>query len=170
MLSSCSQFCAYLLCISFEWFPFGVFLIFPLRTPVYAQEDVDAVDTSAESDDIDDILDATIEEPEEADDDINYEADEEEPLAIKPLRLFTHPLTDIPEPSSDIEVSYKVLSGKPCGGQIMYVEDYALAEPIRVIVNLKNNGVTVYNVTDCMGSLNDVDDFSHYRQNVFHSL
>ena len=45
-------------------------------------------------------------------------------------------------------------------------EDYALAEPIRVIVNLKNNGVTVYNVTDCMGSLNDVDDFSHYRQNV----
>ena len=48
----------------------------------------------------------------------------------------------------------------------MCVEDYALAEPIRVIVNLKNNGVTVYNVTDCMGSLNDVDDFSHYRQNV----
>ena len=46
------------------------------------------------------------------------------------------------------------------------VDDYALAEPIRVIVNLKNNGVTVYNVTECMGSLNDVDDFSHYRQNV----
>ena len=42
---------------------------------MYAQEDVDAVDTSAESDDIDDILDATIEEPEEADDDITYEAE-----------------------------------------------------------------------------------------------
>ena len=134
--------------------------------PVYAQEDVNAVDTPAEGDDIDDILDATIEEPEEADDDINYEADEEEPLAIKPLRLFTHPLTDIPEPSSDIEVSYKVLTGKHCGTCIMCSEDYALAEPIRVIVNLKNNGVTVYNVTECMGSLNDVDDFSHYRQNV----
>ena len=49
-------------------------------------------------------------------------------------------------------------------------EDYALAEPIRVIVNLKNNGVTVYNVTECMGSLNDVDDFSHYRQNVAYLL
>ena len=45
-------------------------------------------------------------------------------------------------------------------------EDYALAEPIRVIVNLKNNGVTGNNGTACMGSLNDVDDFSHYRQNV----
>lgn len=115
MLSSYSQFCAYLLCISFEWLPFGVFTCFPLRAPAYAQEDVDAVDTPAEGDDIDDILDATIEEPEEADDDINYEADEEEPLAIKPLRLFTHPLTDIPEPSSDIEVTYKVLTGKHCG-------------------------------------------------------
>ena len=56
-------------------------------------------------------MDATIEEPEEADDDISYEADEEEPLVIKPLRLFTHPLTDIPEPSADIDVTYKVLNG-----------------------------------------------------------
>ena len=95
-------------------------------------------------------MDATIEEPEEADDDISYEADEEEPLVIKPLRLFTHPLTDIPEPSADIDVTYKVLNGMS----------------IRVIVNLKNNGVTVYNVTECMGSLNDVNDFSRYRQNV----
>ena len=48
----------------------------------------------------------------------------------------------------------------------MFLEDYALAEPIRVIVNLKNNGVTVYNVTNCMGSLNDANDFSIYHQNV----
>ena len=41
-----------------------------------------------------------------------------------------------------------------------------MAEPIRVIVNLKNNGVTEYNVTNCMGSLNDVEDFSVYHQNV----
>ena len=46
------------------------------------------------------------------------------------------------------------------------VEDFALAEPIRVIVNLKNNGVTVYNITNCMGSLNDANDFSIYHQNV----
>lgn len=46
------------------------------------------------------------------------------------------------------------------------VEEFPVAEPIRVIVNLKNNGVTVYNVTNCMGSLNDVDDFSVYHQNV----
>ena len=48
----------------------------------------------------------------------------------------------------------------------MFLEDYALAEPIRVIVNLKNNGVTVYNVNNCMGSLNDANDFSIYHQNV----
>ena len=48
----------------------------------------------------------------------------------------------------------------------MFLEDYALAEPIRVIVHLKNNGVTVYNVTNCMGSLNDANDFSIYHQNV----
>ena len=46
------------------------------------------------------------------------------------------------------------------------IEEFPVAEPIRVIVNLKNNGVTVYNVTNCMGSLNDVDDFSVYHQNV----
>ena len=39
-----------------------------------------------------------------------------------------------------------------------------------MIVNLKNNGVTVYNVTNCMGSLNDVDDFSVYHQNVILQL
>ena len=49
---------------------------------------------------------------------------------------------------------------------MIFLEDYALAEPIRVIVNLKNNGVTVYNVTNCMGSLNDANDFSIYHQNV----
>ena len=48
----------------------------------------------------------------------------------------------------------------------MFLEDYALAEPILVILNLKNNGVTVYNVTNCMGSLNDANDFSIYHQNV----
>ena len=48
----------------------------------------------------------------------------------------------------------------------MFLEDYALAEPIRAIVTLKNNGVTVYNVTNCMGSLNDANDFSIYHQNV----
>ena len=41
-----------------------------------------------------------------------------------------------------------------------------MAEPIRVIVNLKNNGVAVYNITNCMGSLNNMDDFSVYHQNV----
>ena len=50
------------------------------------------------------------------------------------------------------------------------IEEFPVAEPIRVIVNLKNNGVTVYNVTNCMGSLNDVDDFSVYHQNVIASL
>ena len=42
--------------------PFGYISCFPLHAPAYAQEDVDAVDTPAEGDDIDDILDATIEE------------------------------------------------------------------------------------------------------------
>ena len=50
------------------------------------------------------------------------------------------------------------------------IEEFPVAEPIRVIVNLKNNGVTVYNVTNCMGSLNDVDDFYVYHQNVIASL
>lgn len=64
-----------------------------------------------ESDDIDDILEANIEEPEEADDDITYDADEDEPIVMKTLNFNMHPLTDIPEPSSDIEVTYKFLSG-----------------------------------------------------------
>ena len=44
----------------------------------------------AETDDIDDILEANVDEPEEADDDVSYEGE---------------------EPSSDIEVTYKFLSG-----------------------------------------------------------
>lgn len=76
-----------------------------------------AVDTpvDVESDNIDDILDATIDEPEEADDDITYDAEEEEPAVIKAIRMPVHPLTDIPEPSSDIEVTYKFLTGTCCG-------------------------------------------------------
>ena len=35
-----------------------------------------------------------------------------------------------------------------------------------MIVNLKNNGVAVYNITDCMGSLNDANNFAIYHQNV----
>ena len=31
---------------------------------------------------------------------------------MKSLKLPVHPLTDIPEPSSDIEVTYKFLSGR----------------------------------------------------------
>ena len=81
--------------------------------PVYAQEDSQEVDPLAETDDIDDILEANIEEPEEADDDITYDADEDAPVIMKALNFNMHPLTDIPEPSSDIEVSYKFLTGTP---------------------------------------------------------
>ena len=102
-----------LLCGTNDW-PFFVPPVFDAMRPDGYFKTREAVITALNHD-IDDILDATIEEPEEADDDINYEADEEEPLAIKPLRLFTHPLTDIPEPSSDIEVTYKVLTGEHCG-------------------------------------------------------
>ena len=49
---------------------------------------------------------------------------------------------------------------------ISWVEEFPVAEPIRVIVNLKNNGVAVYNITNCLGSLNNMDDFSVYHQNV----
>ncbi|KAK8796345.1 hypothetical protein WA171_004306 [Blastocystis sp. BT1] len=107
-----------------------------------------------DDDNIDDILDATIEEPEEVDDDVSYDADEEEPMVMKAIRMPVHPLTDIPEPSSDIEVTYKFLT-----------EDFPVAEPIRVIVNLKNTGVAVYNITNCMGSLNDANNFAVYHQN-----
>ena len=78
---------------------------------MYAQEDAHEVDPLAETDDIDDILEASIEEPEEADDDITYDAEEDEPVIMKSLNFNMHPLTDIPEPSSDIEVSYKFLTG-----------------------------------------------------------
>ena len=65
-----------------------------------------------EEDSIDDILDATIEEPEEADDDITYDGEEEDDTPmIKTIRIPVHPLTDIPEPSSDIAVTYKFLTG-----------------------------------------------------------
>ena len=83
----------------------------PSLLPVYAQEDAHEVDPLAETDDIDDILEASIEEPEEADDDITYDAEEDEPVIMKSLNFNMHPLTDIPEPSSDIEVSYKFLTG-----------------------------------------------------------
>ena len=79
---------------------------------MYAQEDAAEVDTIGENDDIDDILEANIEEPEEADDDITYDADDEEPIIMKTLNFNMHPLTDISEPSSDIEVTYKFLTGK----------------------------------------------------------
>ena len=66
----------------------------------------------AETDDIDDILEANVDEPEEADDDVSYEEEEETPVIMKSLKLPVHPLADIPEPSSDIEVTYKFLSGR----------------------------------------------------------
>ena len=72
------------------------------------------MDATANADDenIDDILNADIEEPEEADDDVTYDAEEEEPAVMKAIRFPVHPLTDIPEPSSDIEVTYKFLTGE----------------------------------------------------------
>lgn len=83
----------------------------PLPIPVRAQESEVEVEP-AETDDIDDILEANVDEPEEADDDVSYEEEEETPVIMKSLKLPVHPLTDIPEPSSDIEVTYKFLSGR----------------------------------------------------------
>ena len=37
---------------------------------------------------------------------------------MKSLKLPVHPLTDIPEPSSDIEVTYKFLSGRKWAVQL----------------------------------------------------
>lgn len=91
-------------------FDFIIFAI-PSFLAAYAQEESVDVEPIGESDDIDDILEANIEEPEEADDDITYDADEDEPIVMKTLNFNMHPLTDIPEPSSDIEVTYKFLSG-----------------------------------------------------------
>ncbi|KAM7458330.1 hypothetical protein BLSTO_00923 [Blastocystis sp. subtype 1] len=77
--------------------------------------DADAeVEPAGETDDIDDILEANVDEPEEADDDVSYEGEEETPVIMKSLKFPVHPLTDIPEPSSDIEVTYKFLSGTRC--------------------------------------------------------
>ena len=74
------------------------------------------MDATANADDenIDDILNADIEEPEEADDDVTYDAEE-----MKAIRIPVHPLTDIPEPSSDIEVTYKFLTGERFSGSVM---------------------------------------------------
>ena len=33
-------------------------------------------------------------------------------MVMKAIRMPVHPLTDIPEPSSDIEVTYKFLTGR----------------------------------------------------------
>ena len=75
---------------------------------MYAQDADAEVEPAAESDDIDDILEANVEE---ADDDVSYEGEEESPIIMKSLKFPVHPLTDIPEPSSDIEVTYKFLQG-----------------------------------------------------------
>ncbi|KAM7455411.1 hypothetical protein BLSTO_03833 [Blastocystis sp. subtype 1] len=83
---------------------------FPSPIPVRAEETEVEVEP-AETDDIDDILEANVDEPEEADDDVSYEGEEETPVIMKSLKFPVHPLTDIPEPSSDIEVTYKFLSG-----------------------------------------------------------
>ena len=83
---------------------------FPSPIPVHAEETEVEVEP-AETDDIDDILEANVDEPEEADDDVSYEGEEETPVIMKSLKFPVHPLTDIPEPSSDIEVTYKFLSG-----------------------------------------------------------
>lgn len=79
------------------------------------------MDATANADDenIDDILNADIEEPEETDDDVTYDAEEEEPAVMKAIRIPVHPLTDIPEPSSDIEVTYKFLTGERFSGGVM---------------------------------------------------
>ena len=47
------------------------------------------MDATANADDenIDDILNADIEEPEEADDDVTYDAEEEEPAVMKAIRF-----------------------------------------------------------------------------------
>lgn len=84
----------------------------PLLVPAYAEDAAVEATIPEDDDNIDDILDATIEEPEEVDDDVSYDADEEEPMVMKAIRIPVHPLTDIPEPSSDIEVTYKFLTGR----------------------------------------------------------
>lgn len=81
---------------------------------MYAQDADTEVEPAGETDDIDDILEANVDEPEEADDDVSYEGEEETPVIMKSLKFPVHPLTDIPEPSSDIEVTYKFLSGTRC--------------------------------------------------------
>ena len=78
---------------------------------MYAQDADAEVEPAGETDDIDDILEANVDEPEEPDDDVSYEGEEETPVIMKSLKFPVHPLTDIPEPSSDIEVTYKFLSG-----------------------------------------------------------
>lgn len=70
---------------------------FPSPIPVRAEETEVEVEP-AETDDIDDILEANVDEPEEADDDVSYEGEEETPVIMKSLKFPVHPLTDIPSP------------------------------------------------------------------------
>lgn len=126
---------------------------------VYAQEatetEVEVPQTNEEDDQEFEAF--KIEEPEEEEEtqtDEGYDELEEVPIKISTLPI--HPLTDIPEPASDIEVTYKFVDGE---------ESFPIGEGINVLIHLRNNGNNLYNITNAMGSLNSASNFGIYYQN-----
>lgn len=144
-----------------------------IRAPsVYAQEatetEVEVPQTNEEDDQEFEAF--KIEEPEEEEEtqtDEGYDELEEVPIKISTLPI--HPLTDIPEPASDIEVTYKFVDGEECT-LFLWPSDplaFPIGEGINVLIHLRNNGNNLYNITNAMGSLNSASNFGIYYQNVF---
>ena len=69
---------------------------------------------------------------------------------------MVHPLTDMPAPSEDVEVT-------------TYLPDHPdnklpLGEIVTVLAQIANNGEAVLNVSMIMGSINSLQDFNFHLQ------
>ncbi|KAK8812195.1 hypothetical protein WA158_007429 [Blastocystis sp. Blastoise] len=142
-----------------------VVLLFALAPTVRAEEEFEnTVDMKQQTEDDEEFDPSQFQETDEAAEEETkqpeteaepvYEDLDEEPIKIMSLPI--HPLTDIPEPAGDVEVTYKFVDGE---------ESFPIGEGIRCLIHLRNKGNNLYNVTNAMGSLNNVKTFSTYYQN-----
>lgn len=77
--------------------------------------------------------------------------------AEEEVRVFRHPLTDMPAPAEDIESAHFFPDHTD--------QKFPIGEVVTALCHFSNEGSTFYNVSAIMGSLNSPFEFRHHFQN-----
>ena len=78
-------------------------------------------------------------------------------FAAQQEQTFVHPLTDMPDPSEDVETSFVFPDHKD--------QKLPLGATVTVLCHFSNDGLTPLNISAIMGSLNHPMDFKYHIQN-----